>query len=269
MFDYVQEQSNVKEDGLFLLILGASGQGKSHLMGTYPGPILYLYTSNEYHGVASAKKSNSNVVSVCVDRSATGEILGPDQAWARLFAALKPDAVSKAGFKAIAVDGLTELEKIARGTKVWKNQCQNAQGKHNNFAEPAATVGMLDALLAALRQLQEVCGVDILVTGILDITALEDNGAIAEAKPRLSGYSVAESMCQAFPDIITIGRMKSKTGAGTVIQMISEVGRESKDASGAIKKTFGFTPRLMGVKTVPDFIKADLKEILTLKGRTK
>jgi len=120
-------------------------------------------------------------------------------------------------------------------------------------------------VLSQLRVVHDILGVRVLVTGIIDVTSVEDNGAILEAKPRLSGYSVAESVCQTFGDIVMVGRMKGKNGEGPVLQMAGEIGRESKGADGAIKKTFGFTPRLMGVKKVPEYIKADFKEVLKLK----
>jgi hypothetical protein len=265
MFNFEAEASHVNEKNLFLLILGGSGAGKSHLIGSVPGKTLYLHCSNESHGVSSAKKSNGAIVSVCIDRDAKGGALKADDSWKRLFAALDADSIRAANFENIALDGLTELEKVIRGLTVWKESCKTAQGKHNQYAEPQATIDQFDILLARLRQLQDVLGVRILTTGIIDVTATEDNGAILEAKPRLSGYTVAESVCQTFNDIVMIGRMKGKTGSGPVLQMAAEIGRESKGADGAVKKTFGFTPRLQGVNKVPEYIKADLKEVLKLK----
>lgn len=265
MFDFNAEASNVNEKNLFLLVLGGSGAGKSHFVGTVPGKTLYLHCSNESHGVSSAKKSNSDLVSVCIDRDGKGADLKPDDSWKRLFAALDAESIKAAKFENIALDGLTEIEKIIRGTTAWKESCKTAQGKHNTFAESPATVEQFDRLLGRLRHLQDLLGVRILVTGIIDVTATEENGAILEAKPRLSGYSVAESVCQTFGDIVMIGRMKGKNGSGPVLQMAAEIGRESKGADGQVKKTFGFTPRLQGVAKIPEYIKADGKEVLKLK----
>lgn len=265
MFNFESEVLDVNEKGLFCLILGSSGAGKSHLIGTVPGKTLYLYGASERHGVASAKKSNDNIVAVCIDRDAKGQPLKPDESLKRLFAALDPESLKAAKFENIALDGLVELEKIIRNSTSWKNACLTPQGKHNSFAEPAATVNAFDTILAHLRVIHDLLGVRILVTGVIDVTSMEDNGAILEAKPRLSAYSVAETVCLAFGDIVMIGRMKGKNGEGPVLQMAGEIGRESKDASGAIKKTFGFVPRLMGVKKVPEYIKADFKEVLKLK----
>lgn len=265
MFDFNAEASNVNEKNLFLLILGGSGAGKSHLVGTVPGKTLYLHCSNESHGVSSAKKSNGDIVSVCIDRDGKGAQLSADAAWKRLFAALDIDSLKAAKFENIAVDGLTEIEKIIRGLTVWREACKTDKGKHNNFAEPAATVELFDKLLGQLRHVQDILGVRLLVTGIIDVTATEENGAILEAKPRLSGYAVAESVCQTFGDIVMVGRMKGKGGSGPVLQMAAEIGRDSKGADGQVKKTFGFTPRLQGVAKVPEYIKADLKEVLKLK----
>jgi hypothetical protein len=55
---------------------------------------------------------------------------------------------------------------------------------------------------------------------------------------------------------------------GRALQMNTELARSSVDGkTQEVKKIFGITPRLQGVVNVPAFIKADLGELLKLKGR--
>ncbi len=56
--------------------------------------------------------------------------------------------------------------------------------------------------------------------------------------------------------------------SGHVIQMNTDLSRVSVDEkTKEVKKIFGISPRLQGVQTTPPLIRADLKELLKLKGR--
>lgn len=268
MFDFLAESANPLDDKLQLLIAGPSGAGKSHLIGSYPGKILYLVAGAENHGISAARKSSRNIVATYIDRDKTGA-LTPDAALARFDAATDPEAIRGAGFQLVALDGLTELEKLVRGTTQWKRMCETKGGGHNNFAEGTATQTIMDRCLQRLRNLQFDLGVDIAVTCILDVTETNrKTGEIEAAKPRLMGYSVAEAAIQQFGDIVVIGQMSKPDGSsGRAIQMHTELARQSVDENKEVKKLFGITPRLQGVAQVPPYIKADLGEILKLKGR--
>ena len=269
MFDFAAEQATTIEDKLQLLIAGPSGAGKSHLLGTYPGKVLMITLGAETHGVSAAKKSATNLTAVYADRDKDGSPLTPDQTMERLKAMTAPDAIRKAGFQLVALDGLTELEKLARQTKLWTNMCTTQKGSHDSFKETPATIAIMDSILNRLLNLQFEVGVDIAVTCILDVKSTNaKTGEITEAQPRLQGYSIAEGRIQMFGDIITIGSMLGANGTGRVIQMHTELKRKSVDNdTDEVKKIFGITPRLQGVEKVPNFIKADIGEILKLKGR--
>lgn len=270
MLDLINEASNVKNDKVFLIVLGSSGQGKSHVIGTAPGKVLYLYTSSERHGVTAAITGGGDIVPFCLDRDKAGKDLSPEEAFKRGLSALQPDVLKKAGIETIALDGCTELEKVIRSTTKWANLCSTGNGKHNNFAEPAATVQMFDEYLKAMRDAQDKVGVHVVVTGILDVQEVDDNGAVGVAKPRLSGYAVAEGLIQQFPDILVIGRVTGKDGkSGRVFQTSADVQRVSKDQAGTVKKFINFTPRLAGVADLPAFIKADIGEVIKLKTGVK
>lgn len=271
MLELMDEVSNNDNSKLHLIVLGASGAGKSRVAGTAPGKILYIHTDSERHGPASAKASGGTVLPVCIDRTKDGDRLDADAAFEKTLRLLDPAFLLKNGIDSIVLDGLTELEKIIRQTKKWANSCLTDKGKHNNFAEPAATVARFDEIFRALNDAQDRAGCHVIVTGILDVMETDDNGAIAVAKPRLSGYSVAESLVQQFADILVVGRMVNAKGdAGYVLQTGADVTRVSKDLSGVIKKMFNFSPRITGAKSLPPYIKADLAEVIKLKtGETK
>jgi hypothetical protein len=268
MFDFASEETTTLDNKLQLLIAGPSGAGKSHLIGTYPGKILYLTMGAETHGVSAARKSSPNLVGVAVDRTKDGA-LTPDQALARFDAATDPESVKANGFSLVALDSLTELEKLVRASTQWKRMCETKGGGHNNFAEGSSTQTIMDRCLQRLRNLQFDLGIDIAVTCILDVTETNrKTGEIEAAKPRLMGYSVAEAAIQQFGDVIVIGQMSKPDGtSGRVIQMQTDLVRQSVDENKEVKKIFGITPRLQGVTNVPPYIKADLKAVLELKGR--
>jgi AAA domain len=270
MIDLMNEVSDVKTDKLFAIILGSSGAGKSHVAGTAPGKILYLYLDSERHGSSSALKSSGDLLAVCIDRDKAGNPLKPEAAFKRGLEILQPEVLKKAKIDTVVLDGLTELEKLVRATDKWKNLCQSAKGVHNSFAEGSSTITLADEYMRALRDAQDKAGVHVIVTGILDVQEVDDNGAIGVAKPRLSGYAVAEGLIQQFPDILVIGKVAGKDGkSGRVFQTNADVQRISKDQNGAVKKFINFEPRLAGAVALPAFIKADLKDVIALKTGVK
>jgi hypothetical protein len=269
MFDFSAEQAVTIEDRLQLLIAGPSGAGKSHLIGTYPGKTLMICLGGEVHGITAARRSAKALTAVYADRDKAGNKLAPDQAMDRLKSILTPEAIKAGGFELVAFDGLTELEKLVRATKLWTGMCTTAKGAHDSFKETPATITMMDDILTRLQNLQFELNVDIAVTCILDVKSTNNKtGEITEAQPRLQGYSVAEGRIQMFGDIVTIGVMQGANGSGRVIQMHTELKKKSVDGeTDEVKKIFGITPRLQGVAEVPNFIKADLGAVLKLKGR--
>ncbi len=268
MLDLLQEVSHVDTSKLFLIVLGSSGAGKSHVFGTAPGRTLYLYLDSERHGVGAAKKGGGDVISVCLDRDKDGKPIKPDAAFKRGLESLSPAVLTKAGIESVVIDGLSELEKLIRSTTKWEGACSTKQGGHNKFAEPAETVKLLDEYMRALRTAQDECGVHVVMSGILDVQEAEDNGAVALAKPRATGYSVAESIIQQFPDILVIGKITKADGtSGRAFQTGADMKRVSLDDKNKVKRFVNFDCRLQGAEGVlPAFIKADLKEVIRLKG---
>lgn len=269
----IREATDSATDSLVsAIILGPGGAGKSSIMGTFGCKTLFLYTSGESHGPASAKKQSlethevNNIIPVRIDLQ-KGVELTPDQAYMNLLELLSDvEGIKKLGVKAIALDGASELEVIIRSTEKWKQLCMASNGKHNGFAEPAATISLLRPILNNLRNLQSKLQIHFAISCILDVKEMGSDGAILEASPRLVGYSVAETVVQQFADVLVVGRMTRGDQSKHKIQMMSDVVKVSKDAMGTVKKTINFSPRITGVTVKTPILDADLSEIIKLKN---
>lgn len=267
VFDFksaiAKAEKRLKNNTLGLIVLGSSGSGKSALTGTTGLKTLYLYLSGETHGPKSAKTyGKGDIDAIMIDDDGRN----PDEAFTALLNILdEQEGVIKAGYKAIVIDGATELEALIRKTSIFKKACQTSNGSHNNFAEPAAVQTMFREVMSRLRLLGDQ-GVHYIMTCILDVKSMDDDtGEIAEATPRLSTYSVAESIIQQFPDVVAIGRMSNGEKTAHRIQLCSGISKASKTANGAVKKMINFHPRLTGVLTLPPHMPADLSKVIELK----
>jgi hypothetical protein len=260
--------SNKGDHLLGAIVLGPSGAGKSSVMGTMPGKILYLHTTGESHGPKSARATGkANVMAVCIDRDGDS-VLSPDASYDRLLAILSDiEGIKKLGIGSIALDGASELESIVRATDKWAKMCTTAQGKHNGFAEPTATITMLRPVISALKTLQQRLAVHYAVSCILDVKTLGADGAIEEATPRLQGFSVAESLVQQFGDVLVVGRMERDGVVKHKLQFMSDVTKVAKDERGTVKKAINFAPRLAGVlvSDLAGLMDADLAKLVDFK----
>jgi hypothetical protein len=164
-FDFKAAISSAKKDlssnNLFLLLLGASGSGKSHSIGTLGVKTLYLYTKTEDHGPkAAAMTGGSNVVPLSIDTDGDSN-LSSDATLERLSSILSDtDGLKANGFKAIVIDSMTDLETIFRSsTKV------KATVLKNKFAEGPALADMFKDLIITLKSVQQATGVHVMVIG--------------------------------------------------------------------------------------------------------
>lgn len=257
------------EPNLAAVVLGQSSAGKSYLAGTLPGKTLFIYTQGEEHGRDSAKLAltkGSQVVPVSVDL-VDGKLVNADTAYKRLLSMLDAESIRKAAFDSIVIDGLTELEQLVRATSEWTALCRTKNGDHNAFAEPTATVKMIRPILDALRNLQRELGVNYVVTCLLMVKGMSEDGEITASEPKLIGYEVAALLIPQFPDQIVIGRMTNEAGITKPrLQFTATTSKSVKEKNGEIKKMIGFTPRLRGVSELPGSMPADLKAVLKLKG---
>lgn len=265
-------QQDLESQLLCAIVLGMSGSGKSRLLGTLGVKTLYLYYGGEDHGPQSASVADgSDIAPMRLDvLDAEGE-LDPDATLARTIAVLNNHAkIKQHGFGAVIIDGASELEAVIRQCKAWRKACLSAKGEHNAYEEPKATTAMLRTVVGPLKQLQRSCKVHVAITGILDVKAIGEFGEIAEASPRLLGFSVAETLIQQFADVLVVGRMVRNEEVKYKLQFMTDLVKTSKDnKTSAIKKTFNFNPRITGATDVPSYLDADLKKVLELKGKTK
>lgn len=264
---YARAKKRMDSKSLQLLILGGSGGGKSSLAGTTGVKTLYIHTSTEAHGPKAANTyGKGDIHPIMLDDGNT-----PDEAVALLLALLEDVAFFKTNkFEAVVIDGASELERLIRSTKKFDAACKTKNGDRNAFAEPDAVLAVFHEVFAKLRNLSEE-GIHYIVTCILDIKELDsDDGSIDECSPSLSTYKVADRICQAFPDIVTVGKMTNPEGKSAHrIQFGSNMSKTSKDAQGRIKKLINFCPRLTGVAKLPDHMAASLADVIKLKEGVK
>lgn len=269
-FDKAEKEAMVApKPNIAAVVMGQSGAGKSYLAGTLPGKTLYIYTQGEEHGRDSARLAADKagqIVPVSLDL-VDGKIVSADAAYKRLLSVLDAESIKKAGFASVVIDGLTELEQLVRSTSEWAALCRTSKGEHNGFAEPTATIKMIRPVLDSLRSLQRDLGVNYVVTCLLMVKNVAEDGEIVASEPKLIGYEVAALLIPQFPDQIVIGRMTN--GEGLVKPRLQFAGAPSKtvkEKNGDIKKNIGFTPRLRGVVELPPTVAADFKAVLKLKG---
>lgn len=260
------EKSDKSNNSLFCCILGPSGSGKSHSIGTLNGKTLYVYFSGEKHGVSSAKKEGlKNIIPLCIDY-VEGKELTPDETLNRLRQIIKCGSdLVKEGFTAIAIDGLTEIDLCITQTKELKTQCLTNQGKVDGFRTSTVAKQMVHSLIKSLVTLQQQTGLHIITTCILDVQEYGENKEIESCSPRLSTYGLAENALQMFPDRVVVGPQYKESGEEVyVFDSSATIAKVSKDVRGVVKKMFNFSPRL-GSGELPKLMKANLSELISLK----
>lgn len=273
MFDFnrvlAESKAATKNKSLFAIVMGASGGGKSFLMGTLGVKTLYLYISGEAHGAESAAITGGDLVHpYCLDY-VDGKQLSADDTYKHLRAVLQNvEAIKAAGFKAVAIDGAAELELIIRNSKDWAKRCLNEKGIHSNWEESDATMDLLRFVVEDAKGLQRQLGCHIVMTSILDVRAVGDNGEIMDASPRLRGARVADFLLRQFDEVLVVGRLQSAEGqVGHRIQFLTRMSKTAKEMSGGIK-LLNFAPRITGVKAedLPSIVAADLSIIAAAKA---
>lgn len=269
MFDFksaiAASKKELVSNHLFLLLLGASGSGKSYAVGTLGEKTLYLYTKSEDHGPKTAAMAGgANIVPVSID-SAEGEALTADEGLARLNAILDDVEGMKAqGFKAVVIDSLTELEALFRGTTRMK-----AIVAKNKFGEGPALSDMFKELIIKLKGVQTAVGAHVILPCALEIKRIEEDGLVADALPKLYGYMVSTGILQSFGDIMIIGEMVNGDKTARRFQLRAKGTRTGKSAETGVSKTFSFSPRLVGVDltALPDTLPADLSKLVSRKAK--
>lgn len=260
------EDKDKSGDSLFCCLLGPSGSGKSHTIGTTGLKTLQLYFSGEKHGIKSSKKEGGdNITPFCLDFE--GEVmLSPDATLDRLRDILSdPKGLKDAGFKVVALDGLSELDLCIAQSKELKKQCLTKDGKVDGFRTSGVSKAIGNSIVKLLLLLQEKTGIHILTTCILDVQEYGDNNEVVTCAPRLSTYGFAESILQMFEDRVICGPQVKENGDRVyVFDSMTSMVRASKDDKGRVKKVLNFNPRI-GSGVLPKLMKASLKELMKIK----
>lgn len=264
---------------LNLLLLGSSGNGKSYTQGTFGVKTLYLYTTKEDHGPASAsslenvKQFGDNVKPVRLDIDETGKQLSADETYKRLLTILNDLAgIKKAGFGAVAIDSATEIEELIKSTTEYNSLLQAKYKGVESYAGPIV-LSMFRPIISALKTLRLELNVHSCMTCILDVQEYGDNGAIVASKPSLAGYNVATGLCQMFADVMVVGKMKRPDGTpGYPFQVGAQVSKSTQDfKTKEVRKTHNFNIRLTGcdMSTFPDAMPSNLSLLIKCKQAGK
>lgn len=260
---------DAKSTALEALVLGSSSSGKSSLFGTFGCKTLYLYSGGENHGVKSAYSTGAtNVIAAKYDVYKEDGKIDPDASLANCLSALsQPEILRQKGVGAVAIDGASELEVLIRSSKAWLKACMTPKGSHNAFEETKATLAGFRPIITALKDLQRELGIHFAMSCILDVKELGSMGEVVEGAPKIQGYSVAESLCQQFGDVLVVGRMTKNGVAKHKLQFGTDLSKVAKEESGAPKKFLNFSPRIAGIKVadLPPYEEADLSKIIALK----
>lgn len=258
----------IKTDGLFLIVIGSSGSGKSHFIGTHPDPVLFLYGAGESHGPASALKSSKKLLPIAWDRKLVNGKpvdLAPDEVLPRLHKMLDPESIKQAGVKCVALDSITNLCLDIKKTSVFKQRCTSARGQHNSFKESEAMIEILSDIIRRLQTLVDYHDIDVITTLDLQIQALSNEGIILESKPGLPTFGVGRAIIQQFADILVLGRLGEKRIP--TFQNFAKVASVSTDRdTQTMVKYIEYNPRLRGVKELPESLEASVPKILELKS---
>lgn len=253
------------------IILGASGNGKSRACGTFGVKTLYLYTGGETHGPASAALGGSEILPIRIDFD-KGQVLSPDDSFKRLLDVLGATTQLKAlGIGAVAIDGASEIETLICSTSAYKARVAAEYKGNTSFAGPVV-LAMFRQILAALQKLQSDLNIHYVITCILNIRELGDNGQIADAEPKLAGYNVATGLIQQFPDVLAIGRVSNGEKEEPLLQFGAHVHKSSKDfTTKEVRKLHNFNIRVTGVdlSEAPEMIKPNFARLIEFKKAGK
>ena len=257
--DLLKRKAKIRTDGLFLLLLGGGqGEGKSYFMGTNPtGNILHLHGKSEAHGGASAlKNAKESLISVSW---ATGDTILGD-----ISQILSPETIKKYNITRVCVDSLTALARDVKETQIFKQKCKTPRGDHNSYKEGEAILDLLSKVISWLSILYHEHNVDIICSLHANVTAYNEDGSIAEAKPDLPSFGIAEYLPGQFPDVMIIGRVGEK---GTpMLQCNAIAKRSSTNEKTKLTKFTHFRPRLQSVEgDLPAMIEPTVQALLDLK----
>lgn len=245
--------NQIKSSKLALILLGPSGAGKSSICGTLGVRTLFLYSIAEEHGPANAMQfsKNKNVLPYPYDVNiSTGEMLSPDLAYKNLLDILKDtEGLKKQKIGAIVVDGATQVETMIQSTTQWSEAVARNYKGNASYAGPI-TLAMFRPILTSLSTLRKELDIHYVMTGILHVKELGEDGSLLEASPSLAGYNVAEGLIQNFPDVLMIGAMKNPKGIlAPRIQLHSSVTKTTSDfKTKEVRKILNCSNRLTGIK---------------------
>lgn len=265
--------TRTRNEPLFGIVLASRGSGKSGLLGTLGVPTLFIFLSEESHGVEAAvavSKGSHEIVPLCLNQDASGKTtstpeLNPDLVLKNLLEILStPDLENE--FGAVVFDGLSALDRYVYA-------CSEVQ-KASKYDINKVTLTVYDRIIAKMKALHGR-GLHVITTCAAEGTATND-GTAAVLTPKLRGTGVIDSVIGQFGDVLVVGSIlleDPETGEVTrqhALQFGSNIEKVGKRITG---QSFAvtFRPRLAGLRSdqVPDLLPADLANLQEEKTRRK
>jgi len=244
---------------LFAIVMGASGGGKSSLLGTMPGKTLAFYFRSDLSGPSfSASTDGSDIVPFLVDPTD----MTADEAVAELYGQLKnPDLIKS--FKNITIDGLPALEDLLNRTDACLAAGLTKAGKVDSFGKDRFIQEKLSELVRLLVD-QRTFGVNIAVTTLARIA---DDGGSTQITPRLRGFGTIEALLPSFATILLV--VRNNQDRSHFLDMESKIFKKKVDTTGKEVAVASFSTRIEGlrVEQTPPKISPDLKKVLALQHR--
>lgn len=248
MVNFAEMKKKAKDrrdsQGICGIAIGPSGSGKSSLIGSFPGTILHLYTSDEGHAVESASIHGGDVVGHCIDRNEDGSIKDPDDAINGLLAILRDPAIPE-NFAGVGLDSLSSVDLLIKKTAWYDDFLRGANGKKNDFKSSEAVVTKIQEIFAATEGFRSK-GVHFLAT-LAALVKAENNGEAEVVSPVLSSFGAAEALPRMAGVVLYVGKTEIDGETKRALLFNVRVRRDSKDVRGTVQKMLSFNPRIAGV----------------------
>jgi GTPase SAR1 family protein len=245
-FKAIKASAKSKRDsqGICGIAIGPSGSGKSSLIGSFPGSVLHLYTSDEGHALQSASIHGGDVVGYCIDRTDDGKVRDADEALNTLVSILRDPAIPD-NFSAVGLDSLSSVDLLIKKTAWYDEFLRGANGKKNDFKSSEAVVTKIQEIFAATEGFRAK-GVHFLAT-LAALVKAETNGEAEVVSPVLSSFGAAEALPRMAGVVLYVGKTDVDGEMKRALLFNVRVKRDSKDIRGSIQKMLSFNPRIAGV----------------------
>jgi energy-coupling factor transporter ATP-binding protein EcfA2 len=259
-----ESKKNRQAEGQAFVVLGASGSGKSSLLGSFGCPTLILYTSDESHSTQSSGIHNGDITNVCLDRGDNGEPLSADDTLAKLIDILQSEDIPE-HFGAVCLDSLSSIDLIIKRSGWFDKFIMGSNGKKNDFKSSEAVITKIQELFTATQGFRQK-GVNFMCTLAAHIKSMDSDGNGEVVTPVLSSYGCADQIPRLASGVLFLGKVEIDGERKRALLFNTTISKNSKDLKGGVTKMLSFSPRLAGVRDeeLPEALPADMSKVLKL-----